>query len=416
MSSTDAAFSQTRGPVVAIIGAGIAGLCAAVAFAKSGAKVVIFEKADELSEIGASLQLSPNATHILSDLDLLPALENHWIEPQAICMVDGVSLKPVKTLPISRISRDVWGSPYVLMRRTDLQRELLNKVQNTANCELRLGSLLDFSGLNALQTDLEQKLHQRPDLIIGADGVWSQTRQLLPPRTRTSSATGVNYTGYLAWRFMIDASAHTPLPSDINCSNQVILIMNGDGHIALYPPDKNGQSNLVFVTKHDGDPTQLPEFAAMLSAMSLHPASTRMLKSAKNLGCWPINHVADGPWIHKGTDGAPICLIGDAAHAMSPFMAQGAAMAIEDGYVLADLVCNSEHALSASLSQYERLRKARVDKVKARSMMNRITYHARGPLRAGRNMVLSLKSPESLCTDLDWLYGWKAKRGLENKA
>lgn len=398
MSSTDKEETRSNAPLVAIIGAGIAGLCTAVAFAKFGAKVIIFEKADELGEIGASLQLSPNATHILSDLGLLPALEKHWIEPQSICMTDGVSLKAIKTLPIARMSQSEWQAPYALMRRTDLQRDLFNAVQSAPNCELRLSSELNFTDMDALQADIEQRLGQKPDLIIGADGVWSDTRQILP------NGAGVDYTGYVAWRFMTDATARAHMPADINNTRNIMLMMNGDGHIALYPSDQNDQSNIVFVTKHSGNPKHTPDFDAMSLSMSLHPASVNMLKSADNIGCWAINHVAEGAW----TNGTNLALIGDAAHAMSPFMAQGAAMAIEDAYVLADLVCNSGKAVPISLQQYEKRRKARVDKVRTRSTMNRITYHAKGPLRAGRNMVLSLKSPESLCRDLNWLYGWRA--------
>lgn len=420
MTSTANADTRPNAPLVAIIGAGIAGLCTAIAFAKFGATVVVFEKADELGEIGASLQLSSNATHILSDLDLLPALQKHWIEPQSICMTDGVSLKAIKTLPIARLSRDEWNSPYALMRRTDLQRELLNKVQNAPNCDLRLSSELNFADIGALQADIEQKLGQKADLIIGADGVWSDTRQILPNGAGNTRGTGsagvtsnidrttdngVDYTGYVAWRFMIDETARAHMPANINDSSNILLMMNADGHIALYPADKAGQSNIVFVTKHSGNPKQTPDFDAMLLSMSLHPATVNMLKSSNNIGCWAINHVAEGAWTNSD---ANIALIGDAAHAMSPFMAQGAAMAIEDAYVLADLVCNSGQAIPGSLKQYETRRKTRVDKVRTRSTMNRITYHAKGPIRAGRNMVLSLKSAESLCRDLDWLYGWRA--------
>ena len=130
-----------------------------------GAKVIIFERADELGEIGASLQLSPNATHILSDLGLLPALQNHWIEPQSINMIDGVSLKPIKTLPIANMSGDEWHAPYAMMARTDLQRELLGAVQKAQNCDLHLSSELDFTHIDALQTDYRTKIRSkaRPD-------------------------------------------------------------------------------------------------------------------------------------------------------------------------------------------------------------------------------------------------------------
>lgn len=410
MPSTDEAETQPNAPLVAIIGAGIAGLCTAIAFAKFGARVIIFEKADELGEIGASLQLSPNATHILSDLGLMPALKKQWVEPQSIVLTDGVSLAPIKALPIARMSRDEWRAPYALMRRTDLQTELLNEVQNSTNCVLRLSSELDFSSIEALENDIELELGQKPDLIVGADGVWSNTRQILP------DGAGVDYTGYVAWRLMADEYARKHMPAKINNNRNVMLMMNGDGHIALYPSDHNGLSNIVFVTQHNGDPKFTPDFDSLLLSMSLHPASVKMLKSAVNIGCWTINHVADGAWTstvsrttdENDTNGANIALIGDAAHAMSPFMAQGAAMAIEDAYVLADIVCNSGQDIPTSLQTYEMRRKSRVDKVRTRSMMNRISYHAKGPIRAGRNMVLSLKSPESLCRDLNWLYGWRA--------
>jgi len=129
---------------------------------------------------------------------------------------------------------------------------------------------------------------------------------------------------------------------------------------------------------------------------------TKLLSRSPRPTFWPLHEVTSGRW-HNGRD---LVLIGDAAHAMMPFSAQGAAMAIEDGFVLANEVKKSS-SLPAALTGFEAQRTSRAARVKARGSFNRFAYHARGPFRIGRDIVLSLRPPQSLAADLDWLYGYR---------
>jgi salicylate hydroxylase len=118
---------------------------------------------------------------------------------------------------------------------------------------------------------------------------------------------------------------------------------------------------------------------------------------------WPLFGVSHGRW----TDGSSRILIGDAAHAMTPFAAQGAAMAIEDAYELAG-VTTGNAALSDALIFFERNRQHRISRVRSRGAFNKFAYHARGPVRVARDLVLKMRRPEQVAADLDWLYGYKA--------
>jgi salicylate hydroxylase len=135
-----------------------------------------------------------------------------------------------------------------------------------------------------------------------------------------------------------------------------------------------------------------------------NPQIIDMLRQCENAKFWPLYQVSNGNW-HNGHNKV---LIGDAAHAMMPFAAQGAAMAIEDAWELAQQVSRPVADLPQALAAYETIRKARIDKVRRRGNFNRFAYHLRGPLRLGRDIVLALRPPQSLAADLDWLYGYES--------
>lgn len=383
---------------IAIVGAGIAGLTAALAMSKSGAKVQVFEKADELTEIGASIQLSPNATRILQELGLEDALSKFWTEPHSVKLTDARSLKTIAEIPIAELSKNSWGAPYAILRRADLQNVLYQAVLADNNCLLHLSSDLNFGGPNRLIADIGAKMGVKADLIVGADGVWSSVRKVMP-------LTGHPKFGkYNAWRFNADLDARAHLPADISNSRSIHVLMGAANHTAIYPADANGNSNVIFVTKDKNEKPETIDLKKAISRYTLHDDAVRMLRSSTELGCWPINQISDGTW----TNGRGMVLIGDAAHAMMPFTAQGAAMAIEDGYVLAKMVANAQEQMPNTLQAFEKARKTRIAKVKSRTAFNRFAYHAIGPIKWGRDLVLSRKSPQSLGRGLDWLYRWSA--------
>ena len=383
---------------IAIIGAGIAGLVAALTMSRAGARVQIFEKADELTEIGASIQLSPNATRILQTLGIEDELKKHWLEPHSVKLTDAQTLRIIAEVPIAELAKNSWGAPYAVLRRADLQHVLYQAVLADENCSLQLASSLNFDGPNRLSIDVAAKMGVKPDLIIGADGVWSSVRKVMP-------LTGhPKFGNYNAWRFNADLSARAHLPPEISNSRSIHVLMGASNHTAIYPADDNGNSNVIFITRDKNDKPENIKFDKAISRYDLHQNAVHMLQSATELGCWPIHQITDGTW----TNGRDMVLIGDAAHAMMPFSAQGAAMAIEDGYLLSKMVTDSPYLISDMLQKFEKTRKARLAKVKSRTAFNRFAYHAIGPIKWGRNLVLSRKSPQSLGRGLDWLYGWSA--------
>ena len=237
---------------------------------------------------------------------------------------------------------------------------------------------------------------------MGADGVWSEMRGLV------SGAQAPRFSGLTAWRFLIPADQAKTIISPGN----VTAWLGPGTHLVAYPLRDGSTVNMVAITpgKNPGqtwEATENPSDRALLfrAFADWNPAITDLLASQNEMTWWPLYAVADGPFRADG----PIALIGDAAHALVPFSAQGAGMAIEDAWELA-AACDgaSGSALNEKLDAWEKSRRARVERVRRRTAFNRFVYHATGPVRIGRDMMLSLRKPEALAADLDWLYGWRA--------
>jgi salicylate hydroxylase len=382
---------------IAIVGAGIAGLTAALCLARQGVQTDIIEQADALTEVGAGLQLSPNASRILIDLGLLPALERVWREPEAISLVDGRSLRPLASVPVGPSARKRWAAPYGVLHRAGLQKILLHAVESEPLCRLHLGCRVE----RAPRAAVTEASGRRPAAIIGADGIWSQVRASL------SGAGSVRFSGNVAWRLML---SRKEAPKCLS-RDRVTAFLGPKAHLVAYPIREADAFNLVAILA--GGPAEeawvgrgAEDRQRELSAAfeEWHPDLHSMLRGATSASYWPLCTVDDGAW-HNGRD---TILIGDAAHAMTPFAAQGAAMAIEDAHELARCLADSPDVPSA-FARYEAARRPRIDRVRKRATFNRFAYHAAGPVRIARNLVLALKGPGSLAADLDWLYGYGAR-------
>nr|WP_187972947.1 FAD-dependent oxidoreductase [Aquibium microcysteis] len=390
---------------ILVVGAGIAGLTMALALAERGFSVNLFERARVLDEVGAGLQLSPNATRILDRLGVVERLRAAAVQPEAIVLRRARSLREIARVPLGAGAVARWGAPYLTVHRADLQAALVARVQREPSIRLVTGATVRDAAYHARGVTLSidhagAVIEAAGDLAIAADGVWSTMRGTEgPPRSA--------FSGLTAWRATLPRGPSGGRPDAVLSGAVVTALLHGRFHLVAYPIRAGQAVNLVAVTRGAAltpswsVPAAKDELAA---ALSRAPALARLVGEAGPWTRWPL-HTVDprGPW----TSPRGIALIGDAAHAMTPFAAQGAAMAIEDADVLAETLHRHRDDFPAGLSRYERERKPRVARVVRRGAFNRFVWHAAGPIALGRDAVLRLRGPDRTLADLDWLYGWR---------
>jgi salicylate hydroxylase len=400
---------------IVIAGAGIAGLTAAIAFARRGFSVQIYEQAPELEEAGAGLQLSPNATRLLDSLGVLEFLRPAAVRPDRIEIRGAHSGKVIASIPLGDEAESRWGAPYLVAHRADLQGALAARAAREHNITLVTGARVTDAASHAHGVTVSIDRGGRIDevsclLLAGADGVRSSVRGL------GHGARVASPSGYAAWRTTVrrDSRAGEAL-SDIMPGAAVTVFLHTRFHLVAYPIRSGTALNLVAITRSiEGmDRTAgAADPAALAEAMrgSTGPLAS-LPQDAAPWTLWPISVVDERiPW----TGAQRVALIGDAAHAMTPFAAQGAAMAIEDAVTLAELVAARPDNISGALTSYEEIRRPRVKRVAARGRFNRFAWHAGFPLSFGRDIVLRLRE-KTLAADLDWLYGYDTRRAAASK-
>ncbi|APH74659.1 salicylate hydroxylase [Aquibium oceanicum] len=383
----------------------MAGLTAAIAFAARGHSVRVFERAPQLEEIGAGLQLSPNATKILDTLGVLEMVRPASVRPEAIVLRGAYGLKEITRVALGDFAEKRWGAPYLTVHRADLQSALASRLKRMAGVELITGADVRDVAFHPKGATLSidhggRILEATGDLVVAADGVWSTLRG--------DEGNRQSFTGLTAWRATIRRGEPHGFSEGMIAGDVVTAYLNPRFHLVAYPIRGGAAVNLVAITK---GARIAPSWSAMadsgelVKALAATPGLAKLAEGAGSWTKWPL-HVVDrrGPW----TSARGIALIGDAAHAMTPFAAQGAAMAIEDAAVLAMLVDRHGDDLPAALAAYERQRRPRIARVARRGAFNRFTWHAAGPIAIGRNVVAGMLSPRRHATDLDWLYGWDA--------
>ncbi len=401
-------MEPVRSRQVIIAGAGVAGLTAALAFAARGYSVHVYERSAELTEVGAGLQLSPNATRILTRYGVLGLLDAAAVRPEAIVLKDAASLNELARVPLGAAAEDRWDAPYIVAHRADVQAALLAAVRREAEIRLTLSaSVRDFAvhgqGVT-VSVDIEGEIRDvRGLLLVGADGVWSSLRGLSGGKGESA------FSGQIAWRRTL--RAHDDSVATLLAARCVTAFLHPRFHLVAYPIRAGGAVNLAAFTRGEalppgwqdqGDPAPLRE------AMTEAAQELRAL-AAGDLGWtrWPI-HVA--PARHPWVAGGGLALIGDAAHALTPFAAQGAAMAIEDAETLAESVAGAGDDMEGALAQWEAERRPRIRRVQRRGAFNALTWHASGPVAAVRDRVLKLRPARRLAADMDWLYGYGRRK------
>jgi salicylate hydroxylase len=393
---------------IVVAGAGIGGLTAALALAGQGFRVVVLEKAERLEEAGAGLQLSPNASRILVELGLQDRLGTCAITPDAISIFSARSGGEIARLPLGEAASFRAGAPYWVVHRADLQSALQAHVNDNPDIELRLGCQFDDVVTHAKGLTVGQRSgmtrQQEPALaLVGADGVWSAVRHRLFPDVQPQFA------GLIAWRGTIEA---TQLPREYT-SKRVQLWMGSNAHLVAYPISGGRQINVVAIVPGTWN---RPGWSAPGEAMEIKnaftprhwPGPARMMISAVDgWRKWALFTVPDG----GGWSSGAMTLLGDAAHAMLPFAAQGAAMAIEDAAVLAKCLAgagDSAARIPPALQRYAGLRRARVARVQRTARRNGKVYHLSGAAALARDLFISAIGPPRMLARQDWIYDWRA--------
>jgi salicylate hydroxylase len=397
--------AATRTIVVA--GAGIGGLTAALALAAKGFRVVVLEKAERLEEAGAGLQVSPNASRILVDLGLKPRLVGRAVTPESINIMSARAGGEIARLPLGEAASFRAGAPYWVIHRADLQAALQAAVNDHPDIDLRLGCQFDdvtahAKGLTVVQRCGNARQQELAVALIGADGIWSAVRHHLFPEVQPQ------FSGLIAWRGTLDATA---LPREYT-SARVQLWMGSNAHLVAYPISGGRQINVVAVvpgTWNRPGWSAAGEVNEIKSAFaSRWPATARMLINAVDeWRRWALFTVPNfGEW----STGA-IALLGDAAHAMLPFAAQGAGMAIEDAAVLAKVLGDSTGdniaGVPAALKRYGKSRRARVLQVQRAARQQGRIYHLAGPLALARDIAIKTMGPRRMLARQDWIYDWR---------
>jgi len=391
-----------------IAGAGIGGLTAALALARQGFRIVVLEKAERLEEAGAGLQLSPNASRVLIDLGLQPRLAPRAVTPEAISIMSARSGGEIARLPLGEAATARAGAPYWVVHRADLQAALQAEVIDHPDIELRLGCQFEDVASHAkwLTVAHRSSATRQQELalaLVGADGIWSSVRNHLFPKVQPQ------FSGLIAWRGTLDAAQ---LPREY-AARRVQLWMGPNAHLVAYPISGAQQINVVAVVPGTWNrpgwsaPGDIAEIKNAF-ASSPWPGAARMMVGA--VDSWRKWALFTVPERSEWTAGAS-ALLGDAAHAMLPFAAQGAGMAIEDAAVLARCLGETQReggpTIAAAMQRYAQLRRSRVARMARAARSAGRIYHLTGPVAFARDLTIRAMGAKRLLARQNWIYDWR---------
>ena len=389
-----------------IAGAGIGGLAAALALSRAGFLVDVFERASALEEIGAGLQIPPNASGILADLGVLHRLEGKALEPDCLRVRSGASGAQLMTMPLGREARLRWDNPMLVAHRADVQAALLDAVAQDINIHLELGARVTGVEFNAARVTLQmetdsERLNETGDLLVGADGAHSLIR-----RAAGLGANKAGYAGRVAWRALIPAHEAPAFAR----AKETALWLGAKTHLVHYPLRGGTLINIVAITEDEWRGDDENFWSSQGDARELQRAfrdwdssARKLLDAVSDWRRWPL---LDSEPLNRWSAG-PVTLLGDAAHPMLPFFAQGAAQAIEDAGALGAAFMPrgwQEVSITRGLMDYERKRRARATRIQSASRKQGMIYHLAGPAALIRDMGMRALPPDMVMARFDWLY------------
>lgn len=365
---------------VIIVGAGIGGLVSALCLDAKGHKVKIYEQAEILSELGAGIQLSPNATKVLNYLGLFKDLEPYIFEPNSFQFLNFSTGKVISERKLGEAIKKDFNSPNYDIHRADLQRVLLNKIK-VKNIEIHSNMKVTNVGnkKNSAFIEVDGKEIQA-DLVIGADGIHSKVSDSLFGKKE------IIYTGNVAWRMLIPVEI---LPENLILPDTTVWL-GPNKHFVTYHVNGGKNLNCVCLVEQDGwfneswsEKGEIEELKKAYKGWNRTIETLLQHADPNSLYKWALHDRLPMKQWSKGR----IIVLGDAAHPMLPFLAQGAAMAIEDGAVLANCIDNFDEVEEA-LKYFEKIRKPRTSYVQSAARRNAKVLHLSGLAAILRNLVM----------------------------
>lgn len=388
---------------VVVAGAGIGGLSAAIALSKVGFDVEVVERAPALTEVGAGIQLSPNAIKGLAALGVVEAVLAVSSLPETLELRIGRTGERIFSIPMGRTAFQRYGAYYVHIHRADLI-EILHRAAQFAGVRMRLGARVAayVNEPHCIKVGLDTGTVIEADLLVGADGSRSQVR------TQMLGDVPARFTGAVAWRFTVPADVAPDLP------HSAIVWAGPRRHLVTYRIRRGELINFVGVVEADrwrgeswdqpGDPKELvADFGGWAAPIP------DLLVAATQCNVWALY---DREPLSRWSD-QRVTLLGDACHAMPPFQAQGAAMGIEDAVVLAKCLA-AEGVSAGSLKTYENLRKPRTSRVLASARANLGVFHRSnawtqaatyGPMKLADRLF-----PAIVRARQDWIYAYDVRQ------
>ena len=390
---------------VALVGGGIGGLTTAVALNRKGFETHVFERAAELSEVGAGIGISPNAVKVLRALGLEEALRERGFEPEAIVGRDWRTARPLFRLELKGVAGSRFGAPHVQVHRADLLDVLANAAGPQSQIHLNSRCVAISSSDRGATLTLSNGRTEEFDLVVGCDGIRSVVRSAL------HGSDMPRFTGNVCWRALIPIQR---LPSG-HVPPDTTIWMGSGGHIVTYHVRAGDLVNVVAVREttdwvEDSWSVEARESELMAAFPGVHRDLRVLLEQAEHCFKWGLFDRDPLPiWSTQR-----ITLLGDAAHPMLPFLGQGGAMAIEDAYVLASELARSPDDVTKALRAYEAKRVPRTTRVQLAARDQAKTYHMTSPAarlqRVLRHWVDKLDAAASTDLNTEWLYRYDPTR------
>jgi 2-polyprenyl-6-methoxyphenol hydroxylase-like FAD-dependent oxidoreductase len=387
---------------VIVVGGGIGGLAVSLALAQKGISVRVFEQAPEFMEIGAGIQLGPNVFRMFECLGIADDVSKLAVFPESLLMFDSVTGQEVTRIALDETFTKRFQYPYAVIHRADLHRVLLAASQRAGLVELIPGTKVvaveERSGGVTVRTD--QGLQFSADAVVGADGLWSAIRSLIVNDGKPTVS------GHIAYRAVLPTSE---MPEHLRWQSMV-LWAGEKTHLVHYPLRGGELFNLVAVFHSDKYEEGWDSFGDADELHSRFACTCPEVRSLlSKIESWRMWVLCDRPPVKQWSRG-PITLVGDAAHPMLQYLAQGACMAIEDAVCIADCVVDAGGDFTAAFQAYQAARYLRTGRVQITARVYGEFFHASGVARELRNMVLEQRTREDARQSMEWLYG--AQPGL----